>query len=184
MLVNIFAPYLIYFRNMEQKSIFFNGVSIPVTVKDGQSFLPIKPICEAIGIDVDAQRNKIKDDEILSSVTAIITATGADGKSYDMVCLPVKFVYGWIFSINPGKVSSAAREMVAKYRRECYEVLYDYFHNTLTRQLDTNAAEIEQLKALNDAIAREKEAKADKAKAEKNLAQIRASRLDEQPALF
>lgn len=101
-----------------------------------------------------------------------------------MVCLPVKFVYGWLFTINPGKVAPEARAKVEAYSLECYEALYNHFHNSLAKQLDTNAAEIEQLKALNDAISREKAAKADKAKAEKALADIRTSRLDDSPTLF
>lgn len=169
---------------MCNKSINFNGVSIPVATKDGQSYLPIKPICEAIGIAFPPQNDKLKEHSILSSVVTIIVTTGADGKSYEMVCLPVKFIYGWLMTINPGKVAPEARAKVEAYTLECYEVLYNHFHSRLAKQLDTNAAEIEQLKALNDAISREKTARADKAKAEKALAQIRASRLDDEPTLF
>lgn len=169
---------------MSLRTITFNGTAIPVATKDGQSYLPVKPICEAIGIAFPPQNDKIKEHPVLSSVVTIIVTTGADGKNYEMVCLPVKFIYGWLFTINPGKVAPEARKKVEAYSLECYNVLYNYFHNSLTRQLDANAAEIEQLKALNDAISREKEAKADRAKAEKALANIRAARLDDSPTLF
>lgn len=169
---------------MNDTTINFNGFSIPVATKDGQSYLPIKPICEAIGIAFQPQYDKLKEHPILNSTVTIIMTVGADGKSREMVCLPVKFIYGWLFTINPGKVATDARAKVESYCIECYEVLYSHFHNSLSRQLDANAAEIEQLKALNDAIAREKEAKSDKAKAEKALAQIRASRLDVEQTLF
>lgn len=52
---------------MDNKTINFNGVSIPVATKDGQSYLPIKPICEAIGIAFQPQNDKIKEHPILSS---------------------------------------------------------------------------------------------------------------------
>ncbi|WP_289741588.1 phage antirepressor N-terminal domain-containing protein [uncultured Duncaniella sp.] len=169
---------------MKQKFITFNGVSIPVATKDSQSYLPIKPICEAIGIAFQPQNDKIKEHPILRSTVTIIVTVGADGKPREMVCLPVKFIYGWLFTINPGKVAPEARAKVEAYSLECYEVLYNHFNTTLTRQLDANAAELEQLKALNDAIHREKEAKADRFKAEKALANIRASRLEEEPTLF
>lgn len=169
---------------MSTKSVNFNGVSIPVATKDGQSYIPIKPICEAIGIKFQPQNDKLKEHPILCSVVTIIVTTGADGKNYEMVCLSVKFIYGWLMTINPGKVAPEARRKVEAYTLECFEVLYNHFHSRLARQLDSNAAEIEQLKALNDAVSREKAAKADKAKAEKALAHIRASRLDDEPTLF
>ncbi len=32
---------------------------------------------------------------ILGSVVSIIDTTGSDGKQYEMLCLPLKVVYGW-----------------------------------------------------------------------------------------
>lgn len=40
----------------------------------------IKPICDAMGIDVESQRGKINSDEILSSTAVLSTAVAADGK--------------------------------------------------------------------------------------------------------
>lgn len=56
-----------------------NGVEIVTVDREGEIFVPIKPICEAIGIDVESQRDKIQADEILNSVAVFCTATGADG---------------------------------------------------------------------------------------------------------
>lgn len=78
-----------------------NGVDIVTVDRDGEIFVPIKPICEAIGIDVESQRDKIQADEILNSVAVFCTATGADGKQYEMHCLPLRYTYGWLFTINP-----------------------------------------------------------------------------------
>ena len=69
----------------------------------------------------------INEDEDLSSVAVQNTATGADGKSYDMLCLPEKYIYGWLFTINPKKVASDAKESVSLYRRQCYDALYKMF---------------------------------------------------------
>ena len=60
-----------------------NGIDIVTVEQEGEVSVPIKPICEAIGIDVEAQRNKLNADEFFNSVTAIITATAADDKAYD-----------------------------------------------------------------------------------------------------
>lgn len=49
-----------------------NKVEILVIV-NGQKVMPINPICEAFGIDEKAQRAKIQNDEILSSVGVLST---------------------------------------------------------------------------------------------------------------
>jgi len=98
-----------------------------LVIENGQKLVPIKPICEALGIDVDSQRKKINSDEILTPVAVLSTATGVDGKQYEMFCLPFKFIFGWLFTINPANVKEEARESVVKYKLACYEALYQSF---------------------------------------------------------
>lgn len=93
-------------------------------------------------------------------------------------------VYGWLATINPGKVAPEAREAVTRYRRECYDVLYEHFTCSMQRTIETNNAEIELLRQINSAISDEKEAKDRRKKAEKDLDKLRAARLDPQPSLF
>jgi hypothetical protein len=157
---------------------------IAVRDANGEILVPIKPICTAIGVDPRAQRQKLQEDPILSSVGVLSTPTGADGKTYEMVCLPLQYIYGWIFTINPKNVAEHAREAVTEYRRECYDALYRHFAGSLRRQVEANEAEIAALQAVNDALAREKEAKADRRKAEDALAKIRSERLNPQPTLL
>lgn len=109
-----------------------NGIEIQVVENNASKLIPIKPICEALEIDYPRQFSKIKEDEFLSSVVALTPTTGADGKTYEMVCLPFEFVFGWLFTINPKNVKEEAREAVAKYRVECYRALFEYFTEPAT----------------------------------------------------
>lgn len=161
-----------------------NGVDIVTVDRDGEIFVPIKPICDAIGIDVDAQRNKLNADEFFNSTTAIITAVAADDKEREMYCIRLRDVYGWLATINPGKVAPEAREIVTRYRRECYDVLYEHFTGSMRRTIETNNAEIELQQQIDSAISREKEVKSDRKKAEEALGKLRAERLNPQPSLF
>lgn len=161
-----------------------NGVDIVTVERDGEIFVPIKPICAALGIEAAPQRDKLQNDEFFNSVGTIIVSTGADGKSYEMYALPLKFIYGWLATINPGKVAPEAREAVAVYRRECYDVLYEHFTGSTRRTIETNNAEIELLNKINSAISDEKEAKTRRKKAEESLDKLRAERLNPQPTLF
>jgi len=101
-----------------------NNVSI-LMIEDGESLVPIKPICEALGIDHDSQRRKIKENEILSSVMVLSYSTGKDGKQHKMTCIPYKFIFGWLFTINAKNVKKDARENLLKTKLEYYNAFYD-----------------------------------------------------------
>ncbi len=161
-----------------------NGVDIVTVNHNGETYVPIKPICQALGIDFAAQYNKLQADETLSSTIAIIAMVGADNKEREMVCLALKFVYGWLFTINPGKVAPEAREAVIRYRRECYDVLYNHFAGSLRRRDEENEAEIMALEAVNKAVDGVKAAKLAQREAEEHLVSIRKARLDDTPTLF
>lgn len=103
-----------------------NEVSILV-IQNPDKLVPIKPICEALGLAHQPQLEKIKTDDILSSTVTLSVTVGADKKEREMTCLPLKFVFGWLFTINPKNVNKDAREKVIKYKLECYNALYDHF---------------------------------------------------------
>ena len=161
-----------------------NGVDIVTVERDGEIFVPIKPICEAIGIDPKVQRRKLQEDEFFASTGVIMTSVAADEKEREMYCIRLRDVYGWLATINPGKVAPGAREAVAVYRRKCYDVLYEHFTGSMRRTIETNNAEIELLQQINSAISDEKEAKGRRKKAEEALDKLRADRLNPQPSLF
>ena len=114
---------------METKTIArVNQTDIIVLVEDvRKKIVPIRPLCEALGIDLSSQKKRIERDEILSKVMVMTTTTGSDGKQYEMSCLPIKFVFGWLFTIDTSRVNEEARESVINYKLKCYDVLYNYF---------------------------------------------------------
>ena len=171
---------------MKQQLIsIINGVEISAVSDETHNiFVPVKPICQAIGVDHDAQRQRIKRHRKLSSVAVTVTATGADGKSYEMLALPLQYVYGWLFSIDLSMVAESALPTVEKYQDECYDILYHHFTASMQRTIETNNAEIELLRQINSAISEEKEAKGRRRRAEETLGKLRAERLNPQPALF
>ena len=171
---------------MKQQLIsIINGVEISaVTDESGNIFVPVKPICDAIGVAYQTQHLKLQEHEILGPTITLRVMVAADGKKREMVCLPLEFVYGWIFTINAKNVSEGAHDAVLRYQLECYEALYKHFTGSIQRTIETNNAEIELLRQINSAISREKEAKAERRKAEEALGKLRAERLNPQPALF
>ena len=102
-----------------------NNVEI-VVVENGQKLVPVKPICQALGIAFEPQYTRLKNDPILSSVVMLSVTTGADGKQYEMVTIPFRYIFGWLFQIDSRNVKEEARDGVLRYQRECYDVLYNH----------------------------------------------------------
>ncbi|MGN0236765.1 MAG: phage antirepressor N-terminal domain-containing protein [Lepagella sp.] len=162
-----------------------NGIEI-ATVRDEEHnfFVPVKPICEAIGVDPEAQRQRIMRHYILGSTAFTLKVVAADDKEREMLCLPLEYVYGWLFTIDANLVAEANRENVKRYQLECYQALYNYFDGSLRRRVEENEAEIKALQAVNEAIKEVKAAKAAQKEAEEHLDAIRKARLDTAPTLF
>jgi len=100
---------------------------VKLTILNGRyGRVPIKPICELLGINAKAQRDKIKAHYILGEVGVLEHCTGKDGKQYRMFTIPSRYVFGWICSINPKNVSPKARGLVIKYQSACYDAFATY----------------------------------------------------------
>lgn len=149
-----------------------NNVEILV-IENGEKRVAIKPICQALGIDIDSQRKKLNDDPILSSVTVLSTATGTDGKQYEMVTIPFRYVFGWLFRIDSRNVKEDARERVLKYQLMCYDVLYNHFTNYAEFVEQKQTAIEKQMAIVDDASTQFKSAKSVMDEAKKKLLQLR-----------
>lgn len=104
-----------------------NDISLQVVADEREQLVAVKPVCEILGVDFSAQRAKLKEHPIFSSVMVMNTTTGADGKRYEMLCIPFRFFAGWLFSIHPDKVKDEAREVIMQFQLKCNDVLYNYF---------------------------------------------------------
>lgn len=170
------------------KKLFFNNRFIPVTMVEGNAYIAIKPICEALNVDFEAQRVRIQEDEIMSQLPLIARATGADGKSYQMLCFPEIFIYGWLFSI-----SRSDSQELKKYKLICYRVLFNHFHgsfadrvNTLTEQskIDAQIAVLEQELMQTETGRKIQELKLKKSATKGHLKKLDREIMDSQLSMF
>lgn len=159
-----------------------NNVDIVAT--SDEQLVPIRPICEALGVDFAGQRKKIQEDEDLNSVVDLTPSTGADGKQYEMLCLPIRYIFGWLFTINPANVKPEAQEAVRTYRRRCYDALYAHFFGSQKRQLEQNQIEITLLEELADLNQQQQQLKQTISEKRKKLDKLREERLKNEPKLF
>jgi hypothetical protein len=122
---------------IEQREIeFYEDEITAVLVKeeDGNQrvYVPIRPICDYLGVNWSGQRQRINRDPILSEVISgvVVTPTPRDNKyanPQEMLCIPLDFLNGFLFGINANRVKEEVRERLLIYQRECYRVLSDAF---------------------------------------------------------
>lgn len=123
---------------MNSEIVKVHETTIECPYHEGEYYVAVRSVCQALGIDYRKQFERIKSDPILGdAVTHTVTTSDASGnRKQPMFCLQLKYVYGWLFSIETGKVNARARETFINYKRECYETLYKHFSGKSTERQD------------------------------------------------
>lgn len=110
------------------QTVNFHNQSLITLQKDGVAYVAMKPICENIGLNWDAQRQRISRDEVLAQGTVIITAPTKGGLQ-EMLCLPIHYLNGWLFGVDTNRVKAEIKDKLITYKKECYQALFDYWNN-------------------------------------------------------
>lgn len=105
----------------------FMTIRLPYTSLDGVFYVPIKPICDAIGLNHNSAYKGIKNDDFLGELCNLMPQLGSDGKRYEMLSLPWWTLHGWLCSVDSLRVNSEARATLKSYKMICHKVLHDFF---------------------------------------------------------
>lgn len=173
-------------KNQIKKFLEFNGKTIYFVAVDGQYWIALKPICEALNVNWDRQYKNLQDDENLKAVYALQPMQAPDGQMRNYVALPEFFIYGWIFQIQ------SSSEKLAAYKWECYRILYEHFHGTITgrKELLSEKARLQiEIDGCMNTLEPEIALRIDKAKTRlnkinKQLQSLDAEALEEEKTLF
>ena len=106
------------FLSFNEKTIYFKEVG-------NEYWIALKPICEALDINYNRAYQNILEDENLSQLFAKQQMLDTLGRAKEMICLPEKYIYGWLFSLR------SKSEALKQYQMKCYEVLFNYFNGAL-----------------------------------------------------
>jgi len=122
---------------IEQKTVVFYDDEITAVLVDAdnqpQVYVPVRPICEQLGLAWSSQLQRIRRDPILSEEILGVFVTNTPktgGGTQEMMCLPLDFLNGWLFGVNANRVRDDIRPMLLRYQRECYRVLAAAFTET------------------------------------------------------
>jgi hypothetical protein len=116
---------------IEQREVtFYDDQLTAVRVASGEVYIPVRPICDLLGVDWNGQRRRINRDPVLSTEATSVDVTSTQGGNTQrraMICLPLDYISGFLFGINADRVRDDLRDRVIRYQRECYKVLSEAF---------------------------------------------------------
>jgi hypothetical protein len=118
----------------ERTVLFYDDqIRLVIVQQGGQqiAYVPLRPICEFLGVAWSPQLRRINRDPILAEAATSVTVTVTEGgQRGQMLCLPLDYLNGWLFGINASRVKDEVRDRLLRYQRECYQALAQAFGGT------------------------------------------------------
>lgn len=115
-------------NNLKKLEVPFYNTTIQAIEHNGQLYVSMRPICKNIGLQWGSQYNRIMRDEVMKTCVFIMkTQLDGDIQNRDIVYLPLSMLNGWLFGVSTKKIKPELKDKLIKYKRECYDVLYQYW---------------------------------------------------------
>lgn len=120
-----------------------SNATLDATLINGVPFVALKPMCEALGIDVDGQRRKLHAKSW--ATTELSTAVAGDGKSREMLMIDRRTMTMWLATIDEGRVNEAARPILRAFQAQAADALDAYFHDGGAINPDATVDQLDRL---------------------------------------
>lgn len=105
----------------------FHGTQIVAERHDGKQWVAIRPACDSLGLDPDAQLKRLKAQPW--ATTVVTTGVGADGKRRDMVMADRRTFTMWLATISTSRIKNPElRDLLSAYQCEAADALDRYFN--------------------------------------------------------
>ena len=136
--------------NTQLETIQFHNQQLIVLNHENKPYIAMKPVCENIGLDWHAQRQRIHRHHVLSKGEVMITLPSKSGNQ-EYLCLPISMLNGWLFGIDTNRVKPEIRQILEQYQLECFDVLYNHFMPKVAQQFP-NTISPEQQQQIQQAV--------------------------------
>jgi hypothetical protein len=124
-----------------------------VNEQDGDAWVAVRPLAEAIGVDWAGQQKKLSRDP--KFMCRHMSTPDGRGHQQVMLCLPVRQINGWLYGINSNRVHQDIRERLLQFQEECHIALHNHMSGKTHEQTVKVLTEI--IISLQEAHARQGE---------------------------
>jgi hypothetical protein len=102
----------------------FHGDTLAAARVDGEVWVVVKRVCEALGLDHRTQLSKLRQSR-WASVAKFTTETDAGPRIAQ--CIPLKALPMWLATIDAARVAPHVRPKIERYQLEAADALHAYF---------------------------------------------------------
>lgn len=111
---------------MSQITVPFHGDTLFLVEHNGEAYTPMKPIVDGMGLDWASQFTKLKQ-RFATCIVEITMQVPGDTQGRSVICMALRKLAGWLYTISPNKVRPELREKIMQYQAECDDVLWDHW---------------------------------------------------------
>lgn len=97
---------------IQKEVTFYSDTIIAVQLENGDVYVPIRPICDNLGLTLAGQRERINRDPVLAEAVLSVSVTLTQ-QAREMLCSPLKFIPGWLFGLNATRSRKRASKSFA-----------------------------------------------------------------------
>lgn len=126
----------------------FNNVAIAYVMKGETPYLPVKTMCEVLGIDYVTQFKATKNHPIFGAQLCLTPMETPAGMR-KTACLPLKYALAWLLQINPNRVGESVKGDLISLQEELYNAVYAYFYG---EGMETQRRKTEQIALIDREI--------------------------------
>jgi hypothetical protein len=142
---------------VQERTVEFYGDEVLAALVEEQGerqvYVPVRPLCEYLGLAWGSQRNRLRRDDVLSQVVKGVFITNTPGGRQEMLCLPLEFLPGWLFGLDASRVRPELRDKIRRYRLECFRVLWRAFQAEALTGRSAPSSTLAQVRSMGLAIA-------------------------------
>lgn len=115
------------------KEFEFRGDSlIAVMLQDEGVMIPTRVVCDALGLDAEAQARRLREHEVLSRGLRIVRVP-VQGRVRAVLAIHQRYVGFWLATIPPSQVRDEVREKLVAYQLELVEIISRIFSPQLAQ---------------------------------------------------
>jgi hypothetical protein len=114
---------------------------------NGAVVIPIKPICDALGLLWPGQFKRLRRDEFLAEAISMMEIPFGRQRQ-EMVCLTLNRINFWLATVDTGRIADpAVRTRIKLYKAECADVLAAHFRGAGLDEYSVDLADRQVLNA-------------------------------------
>ncbi len=105
------------------EEIEFEGDHLVAVRLEGEGLaIPVRAICQALGLDVDNQSARLRDHDVLAQGLRVVRIRSGD-RLRSLVAILHKYIPFWLATISPNQVNADSRPKLVRYQIELVDLL-------------------------------------------------------------